>query len=275
MLKSDSPFDLKLSSGRESRAYGLILDKGSGALTIGAISQDNSVYIRNVGKRVGDFDEQRSWKNGRGIEKLDDNAEGFWDSCNAWTLTKGHVHNGLLWKFAKGLRVATSNFTDSKSWRPLYGATRGISVSFTPDATGSYRQIQFWARWRGSSVATNEMTVKLHSDSSGSPGTVLQTYLIEVSDVDGDSVSRLLTAGWTPAQALTSGTTYHISISGASTSDNNAHWEVAVDASGTSSKVSSDLSSWTTPSSTFSLLYRITDADTARTFKPFFLDNHL
>src|SRR3989304_6317125 len=103
MLKADVPFDIRLSSGRESQAYGITLDDGAGSLTIGAISQDDSVYIRNVGKRTGDFDEQRSWKGGRGVEKFNDNAEGFWDSMNAWTLTKNHVHNGLLWRFAKGL----------------------------------------------------------------------------------------------------------------------------------------------------------------------------
>lgn len=190
-LRPDSPFDIKLSSGRETRPYGLVLDEGSGALTIGAISQDDSVYVRNVGKKTGDFDEQRSWKGGRGVEKFNDNAEGFWDSENAWTLTKNHLTNGILWRFAKGLRKATSNFSNSKSWKGLYGTQRGISVSFTPDETGAYDKMQIWVRWRGKGVAskfkspTNTLTGKLHSDSSGSPGTTLQTVTKTVTDVGG------------------------------------------------------------------------------------------
>jgi hypothetical protein len=272
-LPKDSPFDIRLSSGRESRPYGLVLERGS--LQVSAVAQDDSVYVRNVGKRPGDFDEQRSWKGGRGHEKYNDNNEGFWDSKDAWTMTKGHVHNGILWRFGKGLRKATSNFSDSKSWRALVGATLGISVSFTPDETGAYDKFYLWVRWRGSSVGTNTLTGKLHSNSSGSPGTTLQTVTKAVSDVGGDSVSQLLVFDYTGTETLTAGTTYHITVSGASTSNAAGHWEVAVDASGTSSKVSSDLSTWSTPSSTFSLLYRITDADVARRFLPFLLGPNL
>lgn len=265
-LPKDSPFDIRLSSGREARSYGLILDRGS--LQISAVAQDDSVYIRNVGKKVGDFDEQRSWKGGRGHEKFDDNAEGFWDSKDAWTMTKNHVHNGILWKFAKGLRKATSNFSNSKSWKAILGITR-ISVSFTPDETGAYDKFYLWARWRGSSVATCSLIGKLHSNSSGSPGTVLQTVTKAVSDVGGDGVSQLLVFDFTGTETLTAGTTYHIAVSSSGTSNAAGHWEVAVDAAGTSSKVSTDLATWDTPSPAFSMLYRITDADVARRFLPF------
>lgn len=275
MLKTDSPFDIKLSSGREARPYGLVLDEGSGALTISAVAQDDSVYIRNVGKRSGDFDEQRSWKGGRGVEKLNDNAEGYWDGENIWTLTKNHLHNGLLWRFAKGLRKATSNFSNSKSWRALVGASLGISVSFTPDETGTYDKFYLWVRWRGSPNATNTLTAKLCENSAGDPGTALETVTASVSDVDGDSVSRLLEFDFDGTQSLSAGTTYHITVSGASASTDEGHWEVAVDADGSDSQVSSDLSAWNMPESPFSLLYRITDADVARTFKRFYLDNHM
>lgn len=270
-LPKDSPFDIRLSSGRESKPYGLILERGS--LSVSAVAQDDTVYIRNVGKKTGDFDEQRSWKGGRGHEKFNDNAEGYWDGT-AWTMTKGHVHNALLWRYAKGLRKATSNFSNSKSWRALVGASLGISVSFTPDETGAYDAATFFVRWRGSSVATNALTIKLHSNSSGDPGTVLQTVTKAVSDVNGDELSALLLCDWTGTETLTAGTTYHFTISGASTSSTASHWEVAVDATGTSSKISSDLSTWSTPSPTFSLLYRVTDAAVPRSYYPFFLDNH-
>jgi hypothetical protein len=268
-LPKDGPFDIKLSSGRESRPYGLVIERGS--LQVSAVSQDDSVYIRNVGKKVGDFDEQRSWKGGRGHEKYNDNNEGYWDG-SAWTMTKGHVHNNLLWRFAKGLRKATSNFSDSKSWRTLAGATRGISISFTPDETGAYKTMMIWVRRRGSSAASSfansPLTITLHQDSAGSPGTAIQikqTY----TDTPGDFASKLAIVDFTGTETLTNGTTYHISVAGDTTSNDAGHWEVAVDASGTGSKVSSDLSSWTAPGSSFSLLYRITDTDVDRRFLPF------
>ncbi len=279
MLRSDNPFDIKLSTGRESRGYGIVLDEGSGALTIGSVSQDDSVLIRNVGKRTGDFDEQRSWKGGRGIEKYDDNAEGFWDGT-IWSLTKNHAHNGLLWKYAKGLRTAQDNFSDSKSWRGLYGATLGISTLFIVDTTANYDKMQIWVRWRGSSVATNTLTGILASDNgAGKPGSILKTVEKFVSDVDGDGVSVLLTFDWSVTQSLTEANTHHIYLYGASNSDEANHWEVAVDTTSTGSQISANPSAgsptWVTPASTFEMLYRIKDADVARTFKPFFLDNHL
>ncbi|TXH15995.1 MAG: hypothetical protein E6R03_06315 [Hyphomicrobiaceae bacterium] len=275
MLKPTDPFDIKLSSGRETRAYGIVLDEGAGALSIGATAADDSVYIRNVGKRPGDFDEQRGWKGGRGVEKFNDNDEGFWDSLNAWTLTKGHVHNGILQEFGKGLRTAQDNLSDSKSWKAMYSGTRSISVSFTADTTADYDKAYMWVRWAGSSVATNALTFKLHSDSSGSPGTVLQTVTKAVTDVDGDAPSVFMEFDWSGTQNLVSGTTYHITLTGATSSTKDTHWEVAADADGTSSKISSDASTYTSPAVSFSALYRITDADTARRFFPFFLDNHL
>lgn len=274
-LKSDQPFDIKLSTGRETRAYGLILDEGSGSLSIGAVSQDDTVYVRNVGKKTGDFDEQRSWRGGRGMEKFNDNEEGYWDGRDIWTLTKNHLHNGILWKYAKGLRTAQDNFSDSKSWKALEGNTRGISVSFTIATAASYDKAYMWVRWVGSSVATNALTFKLHSDNSGVPGTVLQTVTKAVADVDGDSPSRLLEFDWTSTESLSAATVYHITLAGASTSNPAGHWEVAVDASGSDSKISSDASTYTAPAVSFSMLYRVTDADTKRSFKPFFLDGHL
>ncbi len=275
-LAKDSPFDIRLSSGREARPYGLILERGS--LQVQAVAQDDSVYVRNVGKRPGDFDEQRSWKGGRGHEKFNDNNEGYWDSGDAWTMTKGHFHNGILFRFAKGLRKATSNFSNSKSWQALTGTQLGISVSFTPDENGDYDKFYIWVRWRGSSVATNALTGKLASNSSGNPGTVLQTVTKAVSDVDGDSVSQLLAFDYTSTQTLTAGTTYHIYVYGAATSSDAGHWEVAVDASGSSSKISADPSAgsptWNSPSPAFSMLYRIVDVDVARRFYPFLFDNH-
>jgi hypothetical protein len=147
-----------------------------------------------------------------------------------------------------------------------------------------------WVRWRGTvtttgdptakvSPATNTLTVRLHANNSGSPGTVLETMTKAVTDA-GDGVSQLLQFVFSGVQTLTNGTTYHFTVTGATTSNKASHWEVAVDPTGTSSKITADMSSpasatWAAPASTFSLLYRVADAETQRKFFPFFLDNHM
>src|SRR5688500_9613892 len=125
-------WEVELTDTKSRRRYGLKVPQGS--LQIGTISQDDTVYVRNVGKRVGDFDEQRSWKGGRGAENLSDNAEAFWDSENAWTLTPGHVHQTLQWYHARGLRsedmyMPTRDAGDVQ-FQPLLGTTLYISNSF-------------------------------------------------------------------------------------------------------------------------------------------------
>src|SRR5688572_25735471 len=96
--------DIELLDFKSKKRIGLKFDQGSGAFQVGTVSQDDSVHIRSAGKRIGDFDEQRSWKGGRGHENLSEAPEGFWDSQNAWTMSNGFVMPTLLWQFARGLR---------------------------------------------------------------------------------------------------------------------------------------------------------------------------
>lgn len=272
MLKSDSIYDIRLSTGRESRPYGLVLDEGSGALTVGAISQDDSVYIRNVGKRVGDFDEQRSWKGGRGNEKLSDNSEGFWDSKDAWTLTKNHVHNGPLWRFARNVDLLYyENIPDSKSWKPLYGATRG--VAHLADITKFGLSLQIWLRWRGSASATNTFSVGVYLNDAGALGELQDTQTLTVAAHGGDTVSQLVT--FDNMDEGTGGDVWVV-FYGASHSNENEHWEIAVNASGSGDKITSDISTLTAPSPDFSVAMRFTETPSEPwSFYPFFLDGHL
>ena len=50
----------------------------------------NNIYIRNVGKKIGDFDEQRDWKGGMGNEYYNNDPSGWFDGT-CWTLSKGHL----------------------------------------------------------------------------------------------------------------------------------------------------------------------------------------
>lgn len=265
--KANAPYEIELSDSRSRRRYGLKIPQGS--LQIGTVSQDDTVYVRNVGKRVGDFDEQRSWKGGRGMENLSDNAEAFWDSLNCWTLTAGHVHQTLQWYHARGLRsedmyMPTRDAGDVQ-WQPLLGSTLYIANSFSASATYSADKGYVWVRRVGS---PSTLTFRLMSTSAGNPNTALQTVTKTITDIT-DYISVYQVFDWTSTESLSSGTTYWVSIHGASTDTKSSHWEVGVNPDTSSGKTSSDGSSWSDAS--FALYYRVTDADTARRWYRFVL----
>lgn len=258
--------DIELFDFKSKKRYGLKLE-GSGALRIGTISQDDTVHVRAAGKRVGDFDEQRSWKGGRGFENLSDNPEGFWDSQNAWTMSAGRVHQTLLYQHARGLRSADfylPSKTRSMTWVPLLSSTLYLSTSWSSMGfTASFARL--WIRRVGS---PGTLTVKLHSNSAGNPGTVLATATVTTSDIT-DFVSVFPDFSLA-SQVLSAATTYHISVYGASTDNKSNHWEVGGYSGGSTGKMSTDGSSWS--SASFDPYYYVGDAAVSRTFFPFFLD---
>lgn len=250
---ANPPWEIELSDGRSKRKYGLKIVPGS--LNIGTISQDDTVFVRNVGKRVGDFDEQRSWKSGRGTENLSDNAEAYWDSQNAWTLTPGHVHQSLQTYHARGLLnedvYMPTRTAGNVKFIPLLGENLYISNSFAASASYSADFGYLWIRRRGS---PGTLTFRLMSNSGGSPSGVLQTVTKSVSNIP-DYVSRYQIFNWTGTQSLTSGTTYWVSVHGALTDTQDNHWEVGVNPDASSGKISSDGSSWSAAS--FAMYTRI------------------
>lgn len=267
--KANAPYEIELIDSKSRKKYGLKIPQGS--LQIGTVSQDDTVYIRNVGKRVGDFDEQRNWKAGRGTENLSDNADGYWDSQNAWTLTPGHVHQGLQWYHARGLRnedmYMPTNSEGDVQFQPLLNTSLYISNSFSASASYSADKAYLWIRRRGT---PGTLTLKLHSDNSGDPGTVLQTVTKTVSDIT-DYVSVYQVFDWTSTESLTASTTYHISVYGASTDDRDNHWEIGVNPDNASGKISSDGATWTASGWSYGMYYRVTDADTARQWFRFYM----
>ena len=263
------PYEIELSDSKSKRRYGLKVPQGS--LQIGTVSQDDTVYIRNVGKRVGDFDEQRSWKSGRGNDNLSDSAESYWDSESAWTLSPSHLHQSLQWYHARGLRnedmYMPTRDDGSVTFQPLTGATIYISSSFSASASYSADKAYLWVRRQGT---PGSLTFKLHSDSSGDPGTVLQTVTKAVSEIT-DVVSIYEVFDWSGTQSLTSGTTYHVSVQGASTDDIDNCWEVGTSRSSSNSKQSTDGSTWT--AATFTMYYRVVDATVAKKWYRFYLSD--
>jgi hypothetical protein len=261
--------DIELFDYKSKKRYGLKLD-GTNALQVGTISQDDSVQVRSAGKRVGDFDEQRSWKAGRGIEKLSDNADGYWDAKDAWTLSEGHVHQSLLWRPAKGLRSSDFFLPDnshSLTWIPVVGAS--FSNSFTRNSVSSYTagELRLWVRKVGN---PGTLRAQICSDSSGNPGTVLSTI-----DITGSAVSDTLSkfVNFTNTTTISTSTTYHILVHDQSgTDDRNNHWEVGVYYGGSSGR-SLVGGSW--QAAGFDLYFYVAALAGSRRFYSFFLDSAL
>jgi hypothetical protein len=259
--------DIELLDYKSKKRYGLKLE-GSGALQVGTISQDDTVHIRNAGKRVGDFDEQRTWKSGRGKENLSDSPEGYWDTVNAWTLTSNHVHQTLLWRFARGLRSCDFFMPDnshSLSWRQLLAGNRYVSKSFTSMGfVADYARVWLWKQGQ-----PGNLTFRLHSNTGGNPGTVLKSVTVTADEVD-DFISQLHLLNWTGTETLVAATLYHISVVGSSTDNKNNHWRIGGYADGSAGKISLDGVSWAVDN--FEMYYYIADADIERSFQAFFLD---
>lgn len=253
-------WEIELTDTKSRKKYGLKIPQGS--LQIGTFSQDDTVYVRDVGKRVGDFDEQRSWKSGRGQENLSDNPEAFWDSLNAWTLTEGHAHQTLQWYHARGLRsedmFMPTYSVGNVQFIPLLDANRYIANTFNASSAYSAKQGFLWIRRHGSPAP---VTFRLMSNSGGNPNAALKTVTKSIADIT-DFVSVYQLFEFSAVEALGSGTTYWVSVHGDSTDDPDNHWEVGVNPDTSAGKISSAGSSWSAAS--FALYYRVTDTDVAR-----------
>jgi len=194
----------------------------------GGISE-HPVYASNE-PEMGTL-KQEDWVGGRGADNYHLDPTKFYDALNCWTLTPGHLHQTLQWKFAKNIRVSDFEMSGDMTWKALLGSQLYISRSFIAGASYSADKCYLWLRRRG---GAGTLTLELRSDSAGDPGTVLKTVtLANVADV----ISVLQVFDWITTEALVSGTTYHIVVYGAAEDNAGSHWEVGVNASGTSSKI--------------------------------------
>ena len=251
-----SPFDIALQDGKSRKEWMLKL---SSEPVRDVITDDsNNLYIRNAGKKIGDFDEQRDWKGGMGNEFFNEDPSGWFDG-SAYTLAKGHLLPPLKWRYATGYRTTYSNFVDSMSFRALLGVQKYITVAVT---TGAITADACWV-WIRRHGNPSDLTLELCANSAGNPDTVLKTATVSTSTIT-DIISVLYKFDWTGTQSLSGATTYHIKLYGGTTSNDANHWEIGVDTGTSLSKYSSDGSSWT--AADYSTQIRIVDAEIARRF---------
>lgn len=216
--------------------------------------------------------EQRDWSGGRANEFFASDPSRFNDEQNVWSLTPEKLFPSPLWKFGKGHRPNLSDeaMPGSVSWRALFGASLCIDRLYVPAANITADKAYVLIRRRGT---PGDLTLKLCSDSSGEPGTVLKTATVTTTTVT-DVISVLQAFDWSGTEALTGSTTYHLKVCGAATDNSDNHWEVGVDVStGGTTLMSSDDSTWNDAS--YSLYYRVVGADIKVSWKFFVLKQSL
>lgn len=251
-----APHNLELNDGH---SRGRWLFQLTGQPEIKWLTQDQfSIVLNQEGRRIGDFDEQRSWVGGRGGERFSDDPTRYKDGKEVCTWIEGHAFPSLQWNISEGYRVAEQHLPGSVSWRGLFGSTRYIARHFTCSPAMTADKAYLWVRKIGT---PGTLTFELRSDSTDNPGAVLQTVTKAATDFT-DVISELKVFDWTGTESLSNATKYWIVVYGASTDRDDSHWEVGVDVTGTDSKYSSAGSSWT--QAAFSMYYRITDADISR-----------
>ena len=232
-------------------------------------SQPSTLNITGGGKRFGDFEpnfshlEQRTWVGGRGVENYVEDQTGFFDSQNLWSLTPNKIFPAPMWKFAQGVKTADEDLGVDRTWKKLIDASRYVSVAIGAITSADYANL--WVRRRGS---PGTLTLELRADSGGeAEGTLHQTVTKTVTDIT-DTISVFEEFNWTSTQTLSAGD--HIKIYGASTDTTDNCWEVAVDTTGTGSKISADSATWA--SAGYTMLHRLSVADTARRWIDFDLE---
>lgn len=234
-----------------------------GEAPIGLIYNDRPMERIPVSPPPQEFAEaQSSWTGGRGRLKLRDDPFAYWDSKDFWGMTDQKGFPVPQWRFATGFRTAVGTLqTGSVTWKALYGTVnRYIAVQV--EAITAADKGMLLLRRVGS---PGTLTFQLANDHAtpGKPGTsIANTTVTKTISNITDYVSVYELFDWTSTQNLLA--TDWLYIFGASGDTAENHWEVAVNASGTGSKVSANGSTWTTPSPDFAMYYRVMDADVAR-----------
>jgi hypothetical protein len=261
--------DISLSDG--STTYGLIYSGGPRVLQEVPLSPPAQAFEN----------EQRNWIGGRGRNLYTDDPTGYFDDFFLWSTTEGKLMPSLQWRFSQTVRTAHTSLpgdNSSLAWWKLYGDTpasrigRYLSIAFTPGGNITADKAYLIIRRRGT---PGTLTFELCADSTGDPGTVLQTVTKTTSDIT-DTISIYQLFDWASTQALTGGTTYHIKIYGAATDSADSasgRWEVLGNSAGTASQYSAAGSAWTEVS--FSLYFRVVGADFAGQWRFFYHEGAL
>jgi hypothetical protein len=243
----------------------------------------STMFKAGGGKKYGDYDptfahlEQRTWEGGRAQEDWVDDETRFYDSMNAWTMTPGRAFPAPRWVFGEGYDYAdvllpgAKRFSigDDVKWvRVNSGAY--YARSFTAQASYTPTTIQVLIRRIGDPSGT--LTVRLHSDDSTAPGTVLKTATV-TTDTITDTPSVLHHFTFT-GEALTASTLYWVTVYSDAADSAANHWEVGYSGGGTDQcKTSVNGTDWS--NSSIQILFRVVPDSDSRRWLFFMLQGRL
>ena len=152
--------------------------------------------------------------------------------------------------------AVTNELAGSSVTVTAYG--QKIYQAFTLPSSGSWTVDTIELKVRAVGAPSDSLRVRLYTDSSGSPGT-----LIETQDVLGSALATdtptWAAVGFSNSNAITSGTTYGIEVSRTGANDPDNYYEFAIDEeAGFSGALKVyDGAAWQTPSSAMDLLFRV------------------
>lgn len=211
-----------------------------------------------------------SFHAGRGFDRFVPKQDGFYDSLNGWSSTKGKFHPTLQQQWARNLRNADFNMpkTNKVVWKKLVGSQAYLAAAFTPGVNYTATKIIAIIRKNvpaGTVGAPGEMALAIYSNSSGLPGSLISFQVITASAVDVTSEYYVFSV----SAALTGGNQYWV-VANANVDKDNACWEIACDPTVAGAKKAGGGSF---SSTTFAPYFRVTDDDPARQYKPFIFDS--
>lgn len=243
--------------GKQNNSHDVRLFNGVEELGL-LLVEDNRLQEIPISEGARDWQrEQKSWFSGMGKLRFEDDPNGYWDAYAMWTMTDGKLFPMPQWYWAKGYRSADYSMPGDVTYEKV---STYISIAFTASASYNADKMLLWLDWNG---VPTDLTYRLCANSGGNPDTVLKSGTIAVTSATRYGPTEI---DWATTQALTASTVYHLVIYNAGSANN--YWRIATDADGAGSKTSADGSTnWT--AATYSMYYRVVDADTKRRFIPF------
>jgi hypothetical protein len=169
--------------------------------------------------------EQTNWSAGIGLLDLKD-RERYYHGENLDTSQAGKMFLGPLpVPLSGGIRNVHESMWGSCQWIPIYGTgRRRYARDFTATTTFDADLMATFVRRSGSPA---DLTVRLRSDSSGEPGTVLQTVTLNWETLNVETLYGIyVKADFSGTQSLTASTMYWFEVEADSSDDETDHWEI-------------------------------------------------
>ena len=262
---------LSITAG--ATTFGLIAVNGRGEFDANAILrtpiQRTTLKLSQGSTQYSDFSEpftpitQNDWSGGFGQEDFERDRTRFYSSSRLNTWMPGRVVSGPEETYGTGFRNADVS-EHPNNWTPTtlgeVGEEIRLGTSFSASASYNADKVYIPFRFDG---AAGTLTMTLNSDSSGSPGAVLETVTKTTSNLEHEDFWQWVEFDWSGTRALVSGTTYWIVVYGAEPGVSDAEWNVGTDSVGTSKSSSNSGSSWSAADKS-DIIFRIVDTDDDR-----------